>query len=120
MGRRQNKYNARKVVLFGYTFDSQAEGERYLILREMEARGEIANLEVHPRFQIQEGFKDWKGRRVRPIHYVADFQYYEGNQLTVEDVKGFQTAVFRLKRKLFLYQYPHVVFRMVKKGKVIE
>jgi hypothetical protein len=32
--------------------------------------------------------------------YVGDFDYWENGEYIVEDVKGFLTPVFKLKRKL--------------------
>ena len=34
-----NKFHAAKVTYFGETFDSKAEGERWLILRQLEKQG---------------------------------------------------------------------------------
>jgi len=47
------------------------------------------------------------GRSVRQIAYEADFEYIdsETGRRVIEDVKGVQTAVFKLKRKLVEYQY---------------
>jgi hypothetical protein len=42
---------------------------------------------------------------VRAIKYRADFQYIEGGQIVVEDVKGRKTDVYKLKKKLFEYRY---------------
>jgi hypothetical protein len=39
----------------------------------------------------------------RACYYVADFTYYENGNLVVEDCKGYQTEVFRLKKKLMLW-----------------
>jgi hypothetical protein len=110
---RRNKYGNRKVFLYGFHFDSQAEANRYGELRLLEQAGEITDLVVHPRYLLQEGFTNAEGRRVYPIHYIADFEYIEDGKRIVEDVKGHQTAVFRLKRKLFEYRYQDMEFRVV-------
>ncbi|MDP3105355.1 MAG: DUF1064 domain-containing protein [Candidatus Methanoperedens sp.] len=44
--RGKSKYNNHKVEIDGYKFDSKKEGSRYLILRQMQKEGEIANLKV--------------------------------------------------------------------------
>ena len=36
---------------------------------------------------------------------VADFEYIENGEMVVVDVKGFKTAVYMIKKKLFLYKY---------------
>lgn len=104
-----SKYNARKVTLDGYTFDSKKEAERYVYLKLLESAGEIFNLELQPRFELQEAFKH-NGKTIRKIEYVADFRYTDKNGATVvEDVKGMQTDVYKLKRKLFLKRYGELV-----------
>lgn len=113
---RRNKYGARKVSVDGYTFDSQAEGRRYEELRLLEQAGEIAHLEVHPRFELLAPFVDGQGRKQRGIYYEADFKYFDRDAMheVAEDVKGRATAVFKLKAKLFLHKYPHLELRIVK------
>lgn len=101
----RSKYGNRKVQLDGYVFDSQAEANRYCDLKLLECNGDIEGLEVHPKYLLQEGFRDCKGTWVPPITYAADFRYVEGGQSVVEDVKGVQTEAFRLKRALFLRRY---------------
>ena len=114
MGRR-GKYNASKVTLDGHRFDSQREAKRYEELKQREAAGKIAQLELQPRFELQPAFR-YRGEAVRKIEYVADFRYldYERGGLVVEDVKGMKTDVYRLKRKLFLAKYGDgVIFKEV-------
>lgn len=41
----------------------------------------------------------------RKCTYVADFVYRDGSKLIVEDYKGVQTEVFKIKRKLMLWRY---------------
>ena len=99
----KSKYNARKVDADGYTFDSKAEYRRYRELRMLEQAGEIECLQVHPKFRLLDG-QDWNGKHYRPINYFADFSYreYKSGKVVIEDVKGVQTAVFRLKLKLLV------------------
>jgi hypothetical protein len=105
-----NKYHAVKTQIDGYTFDSKAEGERYLELKSWSQQGKISAIEVHPRFLLQEG-----GNGMRPIYYVADFKYLDENSNPViEDVKGVETAVFKLKKKLFQARYPELELRVIK------
>lgn len=103
---RSGKYNASKVVIDGHRFDSRREARRYETLKQLEAAGKIAKLELQPRFELQPAFR-YRGEAVRKIEYVADFRYldYERGGLVVEDVKGMKTDVYRLKRKLFLAKY---------------
>jgi len=97
-----NKYNARKVMIDGITFDSQREAARYQELKLLERAGEITWLEVHPSFELLPCFA-YNGKRERATHYEADFQYQQNGKVIVEDVKGISTEAFRLKRKMFLF-----------------
>ena len=108
-----NKYYNKKVVIDGIKFDSIAEGSRYKELKLLERAGEISNLELQPKFLLQEGFKK-NGKTYRKIEYIADFMYEEKGQVVVEDSKGMETDVFKLKHKLFEYKYPGLELRIMK------
>lgn len=113
---RKDKYNAKKTVVDGITFDSRAEAARYGELKLLEEQGVIRDLELQPRFRLQDGFETADGSRVRPIDYVADFMYLNNDGLkVVEDVKGMETDVYKLKKKLFLNKYPKYIFSEVKR-----
>ena len=115
MKKRKSKYNARKVEMFGLKFDSKLESQRYIYLRSLVDAGDIRKLRVHPWYELAPSFTDRDGKRWRAINYEADFEYLtNGGQMVVEDAKGVETAVYRIKRKLFLRQYPDIVFRQVK------
>ena len=93
-----NKYRAKKVTLDGFTFDSKLEARRYGELRFLEKAGKIADLTVHPTFQI---FLNGV-----PICKVElDFRYDELGQVVYEDTKGFYNRESRLKHKLVEAQY---------------
>jgi len=93
------KYHARKVVIDGFTFDSQAEGRRYSELLLLCKAGEIRGLETHPRFPLVVN-------SMRIGDYFADFTYLDqGGARIFEDVKGVKTPVYRLKRKLIKALY---------------
>lgn len=99
------KYNSKKTIVDGIEFDSKKEANRYCELNLLESAGEIKNLQLQPRFILQESFK-YQGKTERKIEYVADFMYEEKDgQVVVEDTKGFKTDVYKLKRKLFLKKY---------------
>ncbi|MDU5970534.1 MAG: DUF1064 domain-containing protein [Finegoldia magna] len=103
---RRNKYNAKKTVVDGIEFDSIREADRYCELKLLEKAKEIRNLELQPRFLLQDKFKDKMGTTHRKIEYVADFMYIDkDDKKIVEDVKGMMTDVYKLKKKLFLNLY---------------
>lgn len=103
------KYNARKTVADGITFDSRKEAARYGELKLMEKAGEIYNLELQPRFLLQDKYK-YNGKTVRKLEYVADFRYTDANGATVvEDVKGVKTEAYKIKKKIFLCKYGELI-----------
>lgn len=106
------KYLSKKTTIDGITFDSKKEAGRYVELRKLQEQHIISNLELQPVFLLQEGFKKDK-KKYRPITYIADFKYIENGKVIVEDVKGFKTPEYKIKKKLFLYKYD-VDFREIK------
>lgn len=104
MWRGGSKYHAKKTVVDGVTFDSKREANRYLVLKGMEEDGTIEDLRRQVRYELVPTF-DVDGRHYRPVYYVADFVYVEDGKEIVEDVKGMRTDVYKLKSKLFAYQY---------------
>lgn len=115
---RTSKYNAKKVEIDGIKFDSKAEGEYYLHLKQQVTERQILGFERQKRMLLQEGFsvEGVKGK-IRPIFYVVDFIITENDgTLTYVDVKGMETDVFKLKKKLFMKRYNTALLK-VKKAK---
>lgn len=108
-----NKYKNKKVQIDCYVFDSIAESKRYKELALLEKAGEIENLQLQPKFLLQESFKK-SGKTYRKIEYIADFMYEEKGKVIVEDVKGMETKEFKIKRKLFEYKYPDLELKLIK------
>ena len=108
----QSKYKNKKTQVDMYVFDSAKEAKRYKELKLLERAGEISNLELQPRFLLQESFRK-NGRAYRKIEYIADFQYIENGKTIVEDVKGLQTDVFKIKHKLFEKIYPELELKII-------
>lgn len=102
-----SKYRSKKIIIDGISFDSKREGNRYCELKLLEKAGKIKDLELQHQFELQPSFKK-NGKTIRAITYVADFTYYdfETKRNVVEDVKGFKTDVYMLKRKLFEFKFP--------------
>lgn len=107
-----NKYRNKKVQVDMYVFDSMRESQRYKELALLEKAKVIKNLELQSKFLLQEGFKK-NGKTYKPIYYIADFMYEESGKVIVEDVKGMQTDVFKLKHKLFEYKYPELELKII-------
>jgi hypothetical protein len=103
-----------KRTVEGLVFDSRAEMKRYCELKLLEQAGEIADLERQPSYLLMDAYI-YRGKKIRAITYRADFRYLDGKtgKRIVEDVKGHETEVYKLKRKLLLSKYD-IDFREVK------
>ena len=107
-----SKYYNQPTIVDGIKFDSRKEAQHYLELKLLQSAKVISNLELQPKFILQESFKK-KGKTYREISYIADFKYTENGQVIVEDVKGKETEVFKIKHKLFEYRYPDLELRII-------
>ena len=108
-GMAETKYHSKKVIIDGIKFDSKRESERYINLKILEKAGMIKELELQKVFELQPTFKK-EGKTYRKITYVADFFYYDNHlkRYIAEDVKGYKTEVYKIKKKMFEYLYPNL------------
>jgi hypothetical protein len=98
MWKGKSKYRNVPTEVDGLRFASKAEAARYVALKTLQLAGEVRWFIRQPRFDLGNG-----------IVYVADFlvvweaneRSFEPVRVTVEDVKGVETDVFKLKKKLF-------------------
>jgi hypothetical protein len=90
-----SKFRNKRTEVDGITFASKAEARRYQELKILQKGGSISSLELQPRFKLEVN-----GELI--CVYVADFRYkdHKDGSGVVEDVKGFVTPEFRLKKKL--------------------
>jgi hypothetical protein len=123
---RRSKYNVRlddlgklARTVDGVEFASQAEARRYEVLRNREDAGEIEELELQPHYELQEAFTDNAGHHRAAITYTADFRYEQDGEVVVEEVKGHASRDFSVRMRLFLYQYPEVVYKLIPAGDVV-
>lgn len=110
-----NKYKNRKVTVDGVKFDSMKEARRYKELKLLERGGAITDLVLQPKFELIPTIKREGHKTERVTYYIADFAYTDkrtGKEI-VEDVKGFKTDVYKLKKKMFLFKYPELDFREI-------
>lgn len=109
-----NKYGNKKVIVDGHKFDSQKEASRYKELKLMERAGVIKNLELQPKFELIPTIRT-EHETLRKTVYKADFRYVDTKTkgVVVEDVKGFKTDVYKLKKKMLLHKYQGIDFREV-------
>lgn len=93
---KKSKYHSHKTYIDGYVFDSKKESDRYASLRNLERIGAIRFFIRQPKFDIGGG-----------CTYSADFLvFWKDGSYTFEDVKGFQTKEFKLKKKIVESKYP--------------
>jgi hypothetical protein len=89
--KRAGKYNAKKVVIEGVQFDSTFEGKRWMELQAMKWAGEISDLRRQVHVHLTAGIK-----------MIVDYSYFDNHGVQVyEDAKGVETAVFKLKKRLW-------------------
>ena len=100
-----SKYHSRKITVDGVSYDSKKEYNRYRELSMLEDAGIIHDLKRQVKFELLPSQRDLTTGKVieRPVSYIADFVYFEGDRLIVEDVKGIRTKDYIFKRKMLLY-----------------
>jgi hypothetical protein len=91
-----SKYKAKKTEVDGIVFASRREAARYQELKILQQAGEIAALQLQPRFSLEVNDK-------HIAYYIADFQYFSKDKQAwvVEDTKGVKTQTYVIKKKLF-------------------
>lgn len=108
---------SKKTVIDGITFDSRTEAEYYEYLKQLNRTGKIYCLRCHPVYELQKPIER-HGKKYKAIKYIADFEYWNEEERinVVVDVKGFAMEDAKLKRKLFVYNYPHDKLEWVAKS----
>ena len=108
------KYNAKRTVVDGITFDSKKEAEYYEELCLRTRANDIKDFEIQPKFTLQPAFTK-NGKKYQPIRYHADFLIHHNNDTwEVIDVKGYKkNPVYLLKKKMFECRYPHLTITEV-------
>lgn len=111
----QGKYHNVKAEYNGVVYDSKKEMRRAGALDMMARIGAITDLERQKAFELQPGYVNNKGQKIRPITYYADFYYFDKERgvWVAEDVKSpatRQDKVYRIKKKMFEYKYPNILF----------
>lgn len=110
---KKSRYTTYKPIINGIEYDSLMEGRYYLYLLRLKSEGVVKKIERQIAFELQPKFKK-AGKIFRPITYISDFvvHYAEGN-VDVIDVKGKETPEFKLKRKLFEFQYSDYTLKTI-------
>ena len=97
-----SKYANKKTLIDGIWFDSKKEAKRYQDLVLMQKAKLIRNLMTQQVFELAPSVVI-QGRKRPALRYKADFTYFDdrqGGEFVVEDVKGFKTEGYKIKRHL--------------------
>lgn len=92
-----SRYQAKPQTIDGHKFPSKKEAMRYLALKHLERAGEIAGIELQPKFPVL-----IKGQPY--CTYTADFAYFDkrADKLIYEEVKSSgsrKEPAYRLRKK---------------------
>lgn len=121
-----SRYGAHKCMINDIVFDSVMEGMFYAYLLTVMRKKTpvrwsdndthdgriIRSFERQSVYNLLPAFKhEASGKKVLKMDYKADFDitFTDGTQMTI-DVKGKKTPEFRIKEKLFFYEYPEREF----------
>ena len=116
-----SKYRNKKTEIDGIVFDSKAEAQHYVDLKELKAKGAITDFRMQvPLEVIPTWHPPWKKGAQRGMTYVADFivTYVDGRE-EIQDVKGssgYQTRDFINKKKTFEYLHKKEIVIVKKSG----
>lgn len=99
----KSKYHSKKTIWNGVAYDSAKEARRHAELLLLERAGAIQGLQRQVKFELIPR-QVIEGKVVeRACTYIADFVYTQQGSRIVEDVKGYRTPEYRIKRKLMLF-----------------
>ena len=138
--KKMGKIKHKKTEIDGIVFDSKMESEYYLHLKQLQEQGIVKSFKLQPAFLLQEKFivvdgqvilgshedfnkikRKTKALTIQDIKYIADFEVeYADGHIEIVDTKGQETADFKLKKKMFIYKYPHLHLSILIKNKSNE
>lgn len=94
--RKDSKYRSQWTEVDGINFQSKKEAEYYIQLKLLQAAGEVAYFLRQVPFHLPGNIK-----------YFCDFMVVmRTGQIRYIDVKGVETNVFKMKKKMVEYHYP--------------
>ena len=105
---RRNKYGNKRCEWQGEKFQSEKELDRYKELLLLQRARKINNLSRQVRFELTPNMHI-DGEFIRKSEYIADFTYWENGKFIIEDCKGFQTDVYKLKKKMIADKYGYLI-----------
>lgn len=121
----------------GIKFHSKMESEFYEYLKNEKAIGNVKSFTLQPTFILQDKFiivdgktipgtdpdfekikRKTKSKTISAIKYISDFDIiYKDGRREIIDVKGQETADFKIKKKMFHFRYPDLTLNLVSKVK---
>lgn len=117
----RSKYGNRKTTVCGITFDSGLEANRYLWLRAAQERGDIAELETQPPFELAPSTRSPDGTLHRAVNCHLDFSYRItaadsplAGVRVIEDTKGVVDEAASVRIRIVAHQHPEAVVRIVR------
>jgi len=102
---RGNKYNAKKVVWDGKTFDSKRECYAYKLFKNLKIP-----FEWHVRYNLIPKF-EFNDNKISKMDMVIDFIVDAPGRKIAVDIKGFATDVAKIKYKMLKYQQSQMIFK---------
>jgi len=106
---RGTKYGSKAQTVDGLWFPSKLQAARYRQLVELQAAGIVSWFIREPRFDLGGGVKyaaDFLVVWNLHNHAAGEVVKLAAARVTVEDCKGVETAVFKVKKKLLEARYP--------------
>lgn len=100
-----SKFHNKDCDYDGHHFDSLAERDRYVELKLMQEMGVIEGLELQKKYVLVPKGRYTSGKAYAEISYIADFVYKYNGEIIVEDVKGYKTDIYRMKKKMMANVY---------------
>jgi hypothetical protein len=90
------KYRSKCCVIDNIKFKSIKEAKRYLVHKNDKAKGLIKDYFLQPKYLLVK-----KNDKNRAVTYAADFKVIKNdNSEVIEDVKGYKTKDYIIKKKL--------------------
>lgn len=104
--KRKSKYKNEPIEIDGHKFPSIKEANYYCDLKILKAAGIVTEFDKQVEFVLIPAYKNANGESIHAVKYIADFIVtYKDGHTEIVDVKGFRTKDYKLKKKLFEYQY---------------
>lgn len=102
MIKRAHKYKAQRVNRVGFSFASKLEGALFDYLKFLELAGDVTNIRVQPHVKLTKA----------QITMIPDFVVFNNKEQIDHwyEAKGYQTDVYRIKRRLWQHYGPGALF----------